>query len=54
MKDLGTADYQQGYYDGVSACRVIVTETMDKFSWTGALLVVMKKIDALLSPPPAI
>ena len=52
-----TADYQQGYYDGLSKLRAMVVKQQkadNSYSGAAALNVVVLRIDALLNPAPAV
>jgi len=54
--DQATADYQQGYFDGLSELRAMVEKQRNNtgsYNGAAALNVVLLNIDALLNPPPA-
>jgi hypothetical protein len=52
-----TADYQQGYFGGLSKLRAMVEKQRNStgsYNRAAALDVVLLNIDALLNPPPAV
>ena len=50
MLDKTTADYQQGYYDGISACREIVETYSANLDIRSCFVKILETIDELFIP----